>query len=119
MMRGIRGSVQAVRNDSHSILQAAEEVMRALIEANAIRQESVTAVFFTVTRDLDAAFPAAVRSKIGWDLVPFLCGLEIPVPESMERVIRVMVLFETGLKQSELHHQYLGDTAALRPDLKK
>ena len=119
MIRGVRGAVQAIRNDPDAILQAAEEVMRALIESNAIGQESVASVFFTITRDLDAAFPAAVRSKIGWDIVPFLCGLEIPVPESMERVIRVLVLFETGLNQSELHHQYLGDTAALRPDLKK
>ncbi len=119
MIHGVRGAVQASRNDPSAILQAAEEVMRALIEANGIRQESVASVFFTVTRDLDAAFPAEVRSKIGWDLVPFLCGLEIPVPKSMERVIRVLVLFETALGQSEMRHQYLGVTRALRPDLKK
>lgn len=119
MIRGVRGAVQVSRNDPSAILQAAEDVMRSLIEANAIRLESVAAVFFTVTRDLDAAFPAAVRSRIGWDLVPFLCGMEISVPESMERVIRVLILFETGAGQAELSHQYLGVTSALRPDLKK
>ena len=119
MIRGVRGAIQASRNDPSAILQAAETVMRALIEANGIRQESVASVFFTVTRDLDAAFPAAVRDKIGWDLVPFLCGVEIPVPETMERVIRVLILFETGLSPAEVRHQYLGVTGALRPDLKK
>lgn len=119
MIRGVRGAVQASRNDPSAILQAAKDVMRSLIEANAIRQESVASVFFTVTRDLDAAFPAEVRSKIGWDLVPFLCGVEIPVPGSMERVIRVLILFETGESQVKLKHQYLGVTNSLRPDLKK
>ena len=119
MIRGVRGAVQASRNDPSAILQAAENVMRSLIEANGIHPESVSAVFFTVTRELDAAFPAEVRSKIGWELVPFLCGVEIPVPESMERVIRVLILFDTGASQAELSHQYLGVTNALRPDLKK
>jgi len=119
MIRGVRGAVQVNHNDPFAILQAAEEVMCALIEANEIQRESVAAVFFTVTRDLDSAFPAEVRSKIGWDLVPFLCGVEIPVPESLERVIRVLILFDTGLSQEEVRHQYLGAAGALRPDLKK
>ena len=93
--------------------------MRALIETNGICVENVASVFFTVTPDLDAAFPAAVRNAIGWSLVPFLCGGEIPVPGSLERVIRVLILFETDRGQEEVRHQYLGVTAQLRPDLNR
>jgi chorismate mutase len=74
-------------------------------------------VFFTVTGDLNAAFPAEVRSRIGWSWVPFLCAQEIPVPGSLERVLRVLVLFESELRLEEVQHQYLGAAEILRPDL--
>ena len=119
MLRGVRGAIQAKENSKHSILNAAEELMRAVIEKNGIRVEYVSSVFFTVTPDLDAAFPAAVRNAIGWNLVPFLCGGEIPVPGSLERVIRVLVLFETDGSQEEVRHQYLGVASKLRPDLSR
>ncbi len=118
MIRGVRGAIQAPSNDSGPILQCAEVLMKALIETNGIHSADVAAVFFTVTRDLDAVFPAGVRSRLGWELVPFLCGQEIPVPGSLERVLRVLILFETGRLQEEIQHQYLGAAESLRPDLK-
>jgi len=119
MLRGIRGAIAVKRNDSESIISSAETLMRAIIESNGIHREEVSAVFFTVTPDLDAAFPAAVRSRIGWDLVPFLCGQEIPVEGALPGILRVLVLWETALGQEEIHHRYLGAAAALRPDLNK
>jgi chorismate mutase len=117
MLRGIRGAIQIEVNDAETIISAAELLMQRLIAANAVTAPSVSAVFFTVTPDLNAAFPAAVRSRIGWDLVPFLCGLEIPVEHAMERILRVLVLCETDRNQEEIVHPYLGAAAALRPDL--
>lgn len=117
MLRGVRGAVQAQRNDREAILSAALELMKALVHENKIETEMVSSVLFTVTPDLNAAFPAGVRTEIGWNAVPFLCGQEIPVPGSLERLIRVLVLFETDLNQQEIRHQYLGPTASLRPDL--
>lgn len=119
MLRGVRGAIQSADNRRHSILEAAQELITAVIESNDIQAEKVASVFFTVTADLNAAFPAEVRGKVGWDLVPFLCGGEIPVPGSLERVIRVLVLFETDRSQAEIRHQYLGAAEGLRPDLMK
>lgn len=119
MIRGVRGAIQAAENRKASIVKAAEELMMALIEANGIRSEQVASVFFTVTPDLDAAFPAAVRNSLGWDLVPFLCGGEIPVPDALQRVIRVLILFETDRSQEEMKHRYLGIAKQLRPDLNR
>jgi chorismate mutase len=118
MIRGARGAIQA-ENQARAIVDAAEELMRSLIDKNRISGAQVAAVFFTVTPDLNAAFPADVRRRIGWERVPFLCGQEIPVPGSLERVIRVLIMFETELGQEEVQHQYLGAAAALRPDLGK
>lgn len=117
MQRGIRGAIQVEVNESATIISAAEILMRKLIDANDVNAHSVSAVFFTVTPDLNAAFPAAVRSRIGWDLVPFLCGQEIPVEGSLERILRVLVLCETEREQDEIQHQYLGAAAVLRPDI--
>lgn len=118
MHRGVRGAIQVAANERAEILDAAEELMHAVIRANRIRPENVASVFFTVTGDLNAVFPAEVRSRIGWSQVPFLCAQEIPVPGSLERVLRVLVLFECELRQDEIQHQYLGAAEILRLDLK-
>ncbi len=117
MIRGVRGAIQVSINEKQAIVAAAEELMLALIDSNQIQRENVSTVFFTVTPDLNAAFPAAVRTKLGWELVPFLCGQEIPVEGALERVLRVLVLFETNAAQEDVRHQYLGNAASLRPDL--
>lgn len=117
MLRGARGAIQVNNNERNDILQRAEEVMRALIAGNRIEAANVAAVFFTLTPDLDAAFPAEARTSIGWNLVPFLCEQEVAVPGAMPRVLRVLVLFETDLPQDQVVHAYLGEAASLRPDL--
>lgn len=117
MLRGIRGAIQVEDNTGEDILKASIVLMQRLIDANKVQAKNVAAVFFTVTSDLNAAFPAEVRKHLGWNSVPFLCSQEIPVPESMQKILRVLVLFETSLEQDEIRHQYIGATAALRPDL--
>jgi chorismate mutase len=117
MLRGIRGAIQVEDNTGEDILKASIVLMQRLIEANNVQPKNVTAVFFTVTSDLNAAFPAEVLKHLGWSSVPFLCSQEIPVPESMQKILRVLILFETTLEQDQIRHQYLGATAALRPDL--
>jgi chorismate mutase len=117
MLRGIRGAIQVEDNTGEDILKASIVLMQRLIEANNVQAKNVAAEFFTVTSDLNAAFPAEVRKHLGWNSVPFLCSQEIPVPESMQKILRVLVLFETTLEQDQIRHQYLGATVALRPDL--
>ena len=117
MIRGIRGAIQVSENEGLSIVSAADALMTSLIAANQILRANVSAVFFTVTPDLNAAFPAAVRANLGWQTVPFLCGQEIPVAGALERVLRVLILVETDLGQEQIQHIYLGGAASLRPDL--
>ncbi|MGH9856941.1 MAG: chorismate mutase [Acidobacteriota bacterium] len=119
MIRGIRGAIQVSENERLAIVSAADALMTALIAANQIMRPNVSAVFFTVTPDLDAAFPAAVRANLGWEQVSFLCGQEIPVEGGLERVLRVLILVETELAQEQIQHKYLGGAASLRPDLAK
>ena len=69
-----------------------------------------------MTQDLDATFPAkAIRQLEGWDLVPLMCSVEIPVQGSLPRCIRFMVQVNTDKSQSEIKHVYLNE--AKRADL--
>ena len=112
----VRGAVQAEANEAEAIVAATSELMRELLERNDLAPEALVSCLFTTTEDLDAEFPAVAARNIGLDSVPLLCCREIPVPGSMERVIRVMVHFYAAAG-SEPAHVYLGATQALRSDL--
>jgi chorismate mutase len=112
----VRGAVQAEANEAGAIVAATTELMRELLDRNELAPEALVSCLFTTTEDLDAEFPAVAARGIGLDSVPLLCCREIPVPGSMERVIRVMMHFYAP-PESEPAHVYLGATQKLRSDL--
>ena len=112
----VRGAAQAEANEAGAILAATAELMRELLERNGLDANAIVSCLFTTTEDLDAEFPAVAARGIGLDSVPLLCCREIPVPGSMERVIRVMMHFYAPVG-SEPAHVYLGATQKLRSDL--
>ena len=117
-VRGIRGATTVINNESEEILQATVELLNQIVEQNEMIPEDICSVFITVTHDLDATFPArAIRQMAGWELVPLMCSLEIPVQNSLEKCVRLKVLYNTDKDQGDIHHVYLNDAKALRPDL--
>ena len=118
-VRGIRGAVQVGRNSSGAISEAARDLVTRMVRANRVRAGDVAYVYFTVTGDLTADFPARAVRMLGdgWGHVPLLCSQEIPVPGSMKRLLRVLMVVNTPLGQKQVRHQYVGAAARLRPDL--
>jgi chorismate mutase len=117
-IRGIRGATTVSADIPDLILQATRELLEAILEENeGMQPEDVASAIFTVTDDLASTFPAQAARQMGWELVPMLCGQEIPVPNSLPRVIRVLVHWNTEILQSEIKHVYLRDAVRLRPDL--
>jgi chorismate mutase len=112
----LRGAVQAEANEREAILAATEELLRALIERNELEPEAMVSCLLTTTNDLDAEFPAVAARGLGLGSVPLLCCREIPVPGSMERVIRVMLHYYAPPEREPVH-VYVGATQALRADL--
>lgn len=113
---GVRGAVQAKRNDSDSILGATRELMNELMQRNGLEPASFVSVIFTCTDDLNAEFPAVAARELGLDRVPLLCNREIDVPGAMERVIRVLAHYYAPPAHDPTH-VYLGETRRLRGDL--
>jgi chorismate mutase len=115
-LQGIRGATTVSQNDATEILAATDELLHALIEANELQPDDIVSALFTVTRDLDAAFPARAAEDFGWNIVALLHATEIPVPGSLPRCIRLLVHAYTTRTRAEIKHCYLRGATVLRPD---
>ncbi len=113
--RGIRGATTVERNDRDAILKGTRELLEVLVRLNGLRPEDIAYVWFTVTPDLDAEFPAFAARELGWTDVPLMCGREIPVPGALARCIRVLVSWNTARSQREVRHAFLHKAKELRP----
>ncbi len=103
-------------NEAEAILEATTELVRAVMERNALDPTDMVSCIFTCTDDLDAEFPAVAARQVGLSSVPLLCGREMNVPGSMPRVIRLL-LHCYAPAESRTEHVYLRDAVALRRDL--
>lgn len=112
----VRGAVQAEANTPEAISAATVDLLSSLMDHNELDPDAMISAIFTVTDDLDAEFPAVAARTMGLSEVPLICAREIPVPGSLERVIRVMVHFNARPGLS-VRHVYLGETKKLRSDL--
>jgi chorismate mutase len=104
------------RNDAEAILDATEELLRAVMERNDLDADAMVSCVFTCTDDLDAEFPAVAARRLGLDSVPLLCAREIDVPGALPRVIRLMLHCYAD-ERSKPQHVYLRDAGQLREDL--
>lgn len=117
-VRGIRGAITASENTENGILTATMTLLKEMIVRNAgLEAKDLASAFFTVTPDLDAAYPAKAARQLGWQWVPLFCSLEIPVPDGLPSCIRVLLHWNTSRNQDEISHVYLGEAAHLRTDL--
>ena len=104
-------------NTAQAIEEATMELLQLIIRENKIRIKDIVSVYFSVSVDLNAQFPAAAARKMGWKYVPLLCTYEVDVPGSLRKCVRVLLTYNTRTPQHKIKHQYLRDTALLRPDL--
>ena len=116
-MRGIRGAIRVEANTKEHIFEATQSLLSKIIAANQVDLDDIASIFFTATVDLNADYPAYAARDLGWSSVPLLCAREMDVPGGMSRVIRVLLHVNTDKSQTQIKHQYLGDTSRLRPDL--
>ncbi len=116
-MRGIRGATTVCKNEVQEILTATRQLLQAILEENpTLEPEDIASILFTVTDDLQTAYPARAAREMGWSEVPMMCAGEIPVPGGLPRCIRVLLHWNTELPQRAICHVYLGEAVSLRPD---
>ncbi len=113
---GIRGATTAEANTHEAILEATNELLLLLIEANDLQSSDIGSAIFTTTPDLNAEFPAIAARRLGWHDVALMCGHEMSVPGALPLCIRVLVHWNTSKTQSEIKHIYIRGAKNLRPD---
>ena len=115
--RGVRGATTIEENTRDSVLLATRQMLALMIRRNEIDSVDIASATFTVTKDIDAEFPALAARQLGWLEVPLLCGYEISVEGSLQMCIRVLLHWNTDKAQKDIHHVYIHDAQKLRPDL--
>jgi chorismate mutase len=117
-VRGIRGAITVHVDEPEVILNATNELLQAVSNANPdLQTEDIASVLFTTTDDLNSVYPARAAREMGWDLVPLMCAQEIAVPGSLPKCIRVLIHWNTYLSQKQIQHVYLKEATSLRPDI--
>lgn len=117
--RGVRGATTVEANTREAILKATRQLLALIIRRNEIETSDIASAIFTVTKDVNAEFPALAARQLGWLDVPLLCGYEIEVPGSLNLCVRILIHWNTSKSQQEIHHVYIHDAVSLRPDLSK
>lgn len=116
--RGIRGAITVLANTPEEIEKATVELTNEIIAQNSIETKDIAFAIFTLTKDLNAAFPAKfARINCGFDLVPMMCYQELDVPNSIRMCLRALFTVNTDKAQNEIKHIYLKGAKALRADL--
>ncbi|MFM8628373.1 MAG: chorismate mutase [Candidatus Nanopelagicus sp.] len=116
-IRGIRGATQLQRDSSDEMSEVVAELLTQMLSANQLRNEDLISVILTATPDLTSDFPAVAARKIGLGNVPLLCAVEIDVPSSLPRVVRVLMHANLDRELDEVKHVYLRGATVLRKDL--
>lgn len=116
-VRGIRGAITVESNTAEAIREATRTLLAELVRANHVETDEIATVVFTLTPDLNAAYPAEGARQMGWTAVPLLSSPEIAVPGALERCLRVLMLVNSPRSQGEITHVYMRGAEVLRPDL--
>ncbi len=112
----LRGATVVSANTVEAIHAATKEVLTAMVTHNDIPVESIASIFFTVTPDLDAAFPAKAARQLGWRYIALMCATEIPVPGALGSCLRVLIHFNATRPREAYQPIYLNGADQLLAD---
>ena len=95
--KGIRGAITVDENSPEAIGAATIKLLKEMLNRNKIETDMISHVIFTLTKDLNADFPAKyARINLKWKDVPMMCFHELDVPNSLEKCLRVLIVVNCG-----------------------
>ena len=94
MLKGIRGAITIEENTSIAIKNATIKLLNEIIKQNNIEIDLISHVIFTLTKDIDADFPAKfARIDLEWNNVAMMCMNELDIKNSLEKCLRVLIVY--------------------------
>lgn len=113
----VRGAITIENDTVEEIKNAAVELFKKIIERNNLRIENISHIIFSTTKDVTKAYPAKfIREELNITTVPMMCLQEMYVENSLQKCIRVLVVFNSD-KNETINHIYLNNAQKLRLDL--
>lgn len=112
----VRGASSLDDDSREEMRQVVIGLMESIMEKNAIDEGNVVNIVFSQTNDIVASNPARELRSRGFANVPLFCTQEPQYPNSLSRVVRVMVTFY-GPDDFTPLPVYQGKASQLRPDL--
>ena len=116
LVRGVRGATTIESNTEEQILHHTTQLLHTMLSKNDIDTTHIASIFFSVTDDITATFPARAARAIGLDHVPLLCMREMSADSGLPLCIRILIHVNTPKTQQEIHHIYLNEAQKLRPE---
>nr|WP_306301452.1 chorismate mutase [Thermoanaerobacter thermocopriae] len=77
-MKVIRGAITS-QNTKEDILKDTTILIEEIIKANELEEKNIISIFFSVTCDLDAVYPAEAVRNMGMTSIPMMCLQEMEV----------------------------------------
>ena len=115
-LRGIRGATTVHNNTKSNILEETKILITHMMKLNNVKPEDIASIFFSVTKDLDATFPAKAARELNLSFTPLLCLNEMDMPTGITKCVRILMHVNTSLTQQDIHPVYLNDAVSLRPE---
>lgn len=116
-MVSIRGAITVEKNSEDSILKNTTLLLEKMELENSLIKENVISIIFSATNDLNKVYPAKAARDLGYVNSGLMCFNEMAVEGSLDRCIRVMILYNSNINQEDINHIYLKGAKILRPDL--
>ena len=113
-MKSIRGAIAVVENSEESIIDASKRLILEIIDKNNLIEDDIVSALFTVTNDLNAAFPAKAFRELNMTSVSALDALAPDIKNDLSGCIRVQILVSIDL--NKINHIYLDEAKNLRSD---
>lgn len=91
--KGIRGAITVDENTPEAIGSATIKLLTEMCNKNKIDLDQISHTIFTLTKDLNADFPAKyARINLKWKDVPMMCFNELDVEGSLKMCLRVLIV---------------------------
>ncbi len=115
-LSALRGATTSEHNSVESITSAVDELLVELVSRNNLIPDQIISVTFSVTKDLDACFPASIaRRRAGWEEIALLDCQQMFVKNDLKKCIRLLAYVSLPNDQTP-QNTYLGKAKNLRPD---
>ncbi len=92
--KGIRGAITVEANTIESIKLATLELFGTMLLENDIQDTSkISHVIFTLTKDINAAFPAKfIREDLKLTDLAMMCYNELEIENSLQKCLRILIV---------------------------